>query len=411
VFLYSVHEPYGGPDGLRALVDAAHAHGLGVILDVVYNHLGPTGNVLPLFGPYLTDRHRTPWGDAVNFDAPGSTEVRRFVIDNLWHWVERYHVDGFRLDATHAIIDDSSRHILDELAAEMAEASVRAGRRIWTVAEHEDVDERLVRHPDHGGAGMDAVWNDPVHHALHALLTGERDGYYKPWGSLADLARVLAERAVRRHDGLAPERFVVFDQNHDQVGNRAAGERLGHLVGPELAMMAAALTLLAPGVPMLFMGEEWGASTPFPYFCGERSPDLDEAVRRGRREEFAAFCWDDVPDPVAIETAESARLIWSERGGGDHVRMLRWYTRMIELRRQLAGSGGATTLVTFDEEDRWLSMTRGALAVVVNLSERTQSVPHTAGEGCSVLAASSPADLQGAAVQLAPASVAVIGAG
>ena len=408
VFLYSVHEPYGGPDGLRALVDEAHAQGLGVILDVVYNHLGPTGNVLPLFGPYLTDRHRTPWGDAVNFDGPGSQEVRRFVIDNVWHWVEHYHVDGFRLDATHAIIDDSPTPILDELAAEMAEASKRVGRRIWMVAEHEDVDERLVRDPEHGGAGMDAVWNDPVHHALHALLTGERDGYYAPWGSVADLARVLAQRAVRPGDGLAPERFVIFDQNHDQVGNRAGGERLGHLVGTDLAMVAAALTLLAPGVPMLFMGEEWGASSPFPYFCGERSPELDDAVRRGRREEFASFCWDDVPDPVAIETAESARLVWTERAQGDHGRLLDWYARVIELRRSLGPD--AATLVTFDEADRWVNMVRGSLQVAINLAVHAQAVPCADAAHRAVLAASSEGvSLREGSVTLPAGTLAVLG--
>lgn len=417
VFLYAVHEPYGGPDGLKALVDAAHAAGLGIVLDVVYNHLGPTGNVLTSFGPYLTDRHRTPWGDAVNFDGREAHEVRRFVLDNARYWFDRFHVDGLRLDATHAIVDHSPVPILRQLAEEASEWSARDGRKAWLIAEHEAIDERLVMAPEAGGAGLDAVWDDPVHHAVHALLTGERDGYYRSWGTVGDVARVLVRHCTRDDaagaGSVRPDRFVTFDQNHDQVGNRASGERLHHLVGTELGRVAAALVLLGPGVPMLFMGEEWSASTAFPYFCGERSRPLDEAVRRGRLEELAAFGWTWVPDPVSPATMECARLRWDERAEPPHADSLDWYRRLIDLRRTRPElSSAAPAASAYDEEARWVRLCRSGLVVAANLGENEVVVPLPrvpSGTAREVLLASTPVGLDTQAVRLPPRSAAVVG--
>ncbi|MEY2590455.1 MAG: maltooligosyltrehalose trehalohydrolase [Acidimicrobiaceae bacterium] len=394
VALWAVHEPYGGPDGLKRLVDAAHARGLGVVLDVVYNHLGPSGNYLGQLGPYFDDRHQTPWGAAVNLDGPDSGPVRAFILDNARHWFERYHVDGLRLDATHALIDESAIHLLAELADDVHALADHLGRPLWLIAESDRNDPRTVTSRDAGGLGLHAQWSDDLHHAVHALLTGERDGYYADFGSVAALAKALRDMFVldggwsqsRRRVVGAPvgdlprDRFVVCSQNHDQVGNRASGDRLRHVVDPAALRVAAALVLLAPGIPLLFMGEEWGASTPFPYFADERDPKLDDAVREGRRREFEAFGWgpEDVPDPLDPETFASAVLRWDEITEPGHGPLLEWYRSLLSLRRarpDLCDPRPERVSVTFDEDERWLVLTRGATDVVVNLASETVTIP------------------------------------
>jgi maltooligosyltrehalose trehalohydrolase len=394
VGLYAVQDAYGGPDGLKRLVDACHARGLGVLLDVVYNHLGPSGNYLGRFGPYFTERHRTPWGPAVNYDDAGSDEVRRFVVDNALAWLRDYHCDGLRLDAVHAIVDTSAVHILEELSAEVETLSAALGRTLVLVAESDLNDPRVVRPREAGGYGMDAQWSDDFHHALHAVLTGERDGYYADFGSLDDLAAALTGGYVytgqhsdyrdRRHGrpytGLSGHRLLAYLQDHDQVGNRALGERSSVLMSRGRLEIGAALVLTSPFTPMLWMGEEWGASTPWRYFTDHDDPQLADAVRTGRREEFAAFGWDPerVPDPQARETFDRSRLDWSELDSDDHAALLSWHRRLIELRRTtptLADGDLASVQVGYDEDARWLVARRGDIAVVVNLAPSEQRVP------------------------------------
>jgi maltooligosyltrehalose trehalohydrolase len=395
VDLWAPHHAYGGPEGLAALVDACHARGLGVVLDVVYNHVGPAGNYLDEFGPYFTDRHPTFWGPGLNVDGPGSDEVRSFVVDNACMWLRDYHLDGLRLDAVHAIVDESPTHVLAQLAAAVAELDAEADRPRWLIAESVVDEARLVRPAAAGGYGLAAVWADDWHHAVHATLTGERDGYYARYGSLATLATALRQAwafdDVYLRDGArgGPPggRFVVCAQNHDQVGNRAAGDRLVHLVSPGRARIAAALLLTAPFVPLLFQGEEWGASTPFPYFTSHADPALGRAVSEGRRREFAAFGWrpEDVPDPQDPATFAGAVLRWDERADPAHAEMLAWYRSLIALRRSrpaLAAGPLDDTSVTFDEEAGWLVAARRAagVTVAVNLGAEAQKVPLPDGD-------------------------------
>lgn len=388
VDLFAPHHAYGGPDGLRRFVDACHRHGLGVVMDVVYNHLGPAGNYLPEFGPYFSERHHTNWGPAVNFDGPGSDEVRRFVIDNAVMWLRDYRIDGLRLDAVHAIVDESARHLLEELAEEVAALASTEGRPLFLIAESDLNDPRFVRAREAGGYGLDAAWADEWHHALHAVLTGERSGYYEDFGSIELLAKALRQAWVydgiwsphrgRRHGaspaGLTGDRFVVCTQNHDQVGNRAAGERLGAMVSEGRLKVAAALLLTGPFTPMLFQGEEWGAGTPFQYFTDHPDTTLGRAVSEGRRTEFAHFGWepDEVPDPQDEATFRRSRLDWNELDREPHVNVLAWYRRLIALRRErpeLADPRLDRVDVAFDEHDRWITVTRGRLLVLVNLGD------------------------------------------
>jgi maltooligosyltrehalose trehalohydrolase len=378
VLLYAVHEPYGGPEGFKRFVDAAHARGIGVLLDVVYNHLGPTGNHLGRFGPYLTDRHHTHWGDAVNLDGPGSAPVRRFLLDNAQHWLANYHLDGLRLDAVHTLVDESEPHLLTELAEEVEALATQLSRPLSLVAEFPQTEPRAVMAREAGGHGLTAAWRDEVHHALHAALTGERDGYYGGFGSLRDVEDALDGPK----DELPRHRFVAFSQNHDQVGNRARGDRLAHIAGVDRAKLAAALVLCGPFTPMLFMGEEWAASSPFPYFCGPRDDVLDDAVRRGRHEEFAAFDWDvsEIPDPLAESTFASASLQWDELADDDHADMIRWYRDLVRLRRarsELSDPRPASVAVDFDEVAHVVLMRRGSIAVAANLSEHVVRFPAT----------------------------------
>jgi len=424
VALHAVHEPYGGPGGLKELVDAAHGLGLGVLLDVVWNHLGPTGNRLAELGPYFDDATPTPWGAAVNLDGPGSDEVRRFLLDSAALWLGDYHLDGLRLDAVHALVDTSPTHLLEQLAREVRVQSAHVGRPLWLIAESDANDPRLTGVPEAGGYGIHAQWADDLHHAIHVAVTGEHEGYYADYRGAPDVVAAYERGFVydgqwsevrQRHVGastvgMARDRFVTCTQNHDQVGNRARGERLSHLAGLDGARVAAALLLMAPGVPMLFMGEEWAASTPFPYFVGGREDDLDEAVRRGRVEEFAAFGWDPeaIPDPVDQATMNAATLRWEERAGPDHEAMLTWYRSLIELRgaeRDLTdptpglprGAAGASAL--------WVR--RGAIEVVANVGPEPAVIDVEPGGRCLLLASADGALVGDATVTLPPMSVAI----
>ena len=426
VALGAPHEAYGGPTGLKRLVDACHARGLAVLLDVVYNHLGPVGNYLAEFAPYFTERHHTPWGAAVNLGEP---EVRGFVIDNACGWLRDYHLDGLRLDAIHALRDDSATHLLEELASAVRVLEGGLGRPLTLIAESDLNDPRVVRPPALGGYGLDAQWNEDFHHALHAVLTGERGGYYADFGQLADVATALAEGLVYagRHSryrgrphgfpasGLSGHAFVGCLQNHDQVGNRARGDRIGHLVSPGRLRIGSALVLTAPFVPMLFQGEEWGASAPFQYFTDHADPDVARAVREGRRREFAAFGEDPetVPDPQARETFLRSKLDWAERARAPHAAVLDWYRRLIALRRaQPALRSGRldAVRVATDEGARWLTMEREGLTVACNLADQARCVPLARGRPRTMLLTSSADVALGAdCVDLSPESVVVLG--
>jgi maltooligosyltrehalose trehalohydrolase len=421
VALFAPKHAYGGPDGLKRFVDACHAHGLAVVLDVVYNHLGPSGNYLARFGPYFNERHPTAWGPAVNLDGAGSDEVRRFLCDNALMWLRDYHLDGLRLDAVHALADDSAVHFLEQLVDEVSSLEQELGRALVLIAESDRNDPRLVQPRELGGFGLDAVWSDDYHHALHAALTGERGGYYEDFGPLKDLAKALEDVYVydgrysshrqRRHGrpvgALDRSRFLAYAQNHDQVGNRAQGDRLSTLVGVPALQAAAALTLLSPCVPLLFQGEEWGTRRPFAFFTDHAEPELQDAVREGRRREFASFGWkaEDVPDPQDPATFESSRLDWSEPEREPHRTLLDWHRRLLRLRRGIDRRGDSPVRARADEERRILVMERGPLTVVVNLGAETKQVAVSAERPRGVLLASADPQVSGAGVTLAPGVV------
>jgi maltooligosyltrehalose trehalohydrolase len=426
VDLFAPHHAYGGPDGFKRFVDAAHAAGLAVLLDVVYNHLGPSGNYLSRFGPYFTGRYATPWGDAINLDDAGSHEVRRFLCDNAAMWLRDYHVDGLRLDAVHAFVDTSATHFLEQLALEVDVLEATTGRHLVLIAESDLNDPRVVRSRDAHGYGMDAQWSDDFHHALHSVLTRERGGYYADFGGLEHLATAITRSFVYagglsgyrgRTHGRAPRdvpgwRFVVAAQNHDQVGNRATGDRLTHLVPTARLKVGAALLLTAPFVPLLFQGEEWAASTPFQYFTSHEDPMLAEQVRQGRRREFAAFGWkpDDVPDPQATETFVRSQLRWEERSSPPHGDVLAWYRALIQLRRStpaLSDGDYQECRVAFDVEQEWIVMIRAHLAIVCNLAAAFRVVP-LGKPGREIVLASDPrVQLTGESCRL-PADAAAI---
>jgi maltooligosyltrehalose trehalohydrolase len=351
VDLWAPQSTYGGPEGLRRFVDACHARGLAVVLDVVYNHFGPEGNYLERFAPYLSETHHTPWGQALNVDGPGSDEVRRYLLGNALHWLDEYHVDALRLDAIHGIVDTSAEPFLRELADEVARLGERRRRRLTLIAESDLNDPRVLHAAAIGGLGLDSAWSDDLHHAVHAHVTGERDGYYGDFGTLADIAKALRQGFVydgrvsqyrgRRHGappaGLDGRRFVVFGQNHDQIGNRALGDRLTTIVDRETVKLVAGLVLLSPFVPLLFMGEEYGETAPFLYFTDHGDADLNEAVRTGRAREFAALARSGtLPDPGDPDTLVRSRLDWSLREQGSHRELLDHYRALLRLRRSCA---------------------------------------------------------------------------
>ncbi|GAB7105175.1 malto-oligosyltrehalose trehalohydrolase [Streptomyces phaeofaciens JCM 4814] len=417
VALWAVHEPYGGPEALKRFVDRAHELGLGVVLDVVHNHLGPSGNHLPEFGPYFTDRHHTPWGAAVNLDAPGSDEVRAFLLGSALAWLRDYRLDGLRLDAVHALADTRAYPFLEELSAAVDALAAETGRPLFLIAEADLNDPRLVTPRRAGGLGLHAQWNDDFHHALHTALTGESQGYY------ADFARAPFEALAKTltggffHDGtysdfrgrrhgrpldrsrIPGHRLLGYSQTHDQVGNRAQGDRLAASLSPGLLACAAALTLTAPFTPMLFMGEEWAAGTPWQYFTDHPDPDLAEAVRRGRRREFTAHGWaeDEVPDPQDPATRDRSCLDWSEPEREPHARVLAWYRELIALRHaqpDLTDPDLADIKVAHDPVARWLAFRRGDVRVVVNLGKGSAAIP-LGPRPARVLAAWEPVETPG----------------
>ena len=433
VSLYSAHEPYGGPRALQRFVDAAHAHGMGVCLDVVHNHLGPSGNYLDVFGPYLTDAHHTPWGAAVNLDQDGSPEVRRWICDSALRWFRDFHLDALRLDAVHALVDDSPQHLLAQLSVEVADLADEVGRPLSLIAES-DLNDPVVTQPvAHGGWGMTAQWADDVHHAIHALVTGERHGYYVDFGSPQTLRKALTQVFV--HDGgwsafrgrdwgrpLPPgtdgHQFVVSASNHDQVGNRALGDRPSARLDAGALAVEAALVLLSPFTPMLFMGEEWGAQTPWLFFTDHPEPELADAVRSGRRAEFGGHGWTELyggavepPDPQARSTFEASRLDRDELRHEGHARLLDWHRQLIALRRaepDLSSGDLAATRVRFEEAPDsappggraatgwrgWLVVERGEARVVVNLADEEQRVPLRTERPLEVRAAWTPASVE-----------------
>jgi maltooligosyltrehalose trehalohydrolase len=430
VDLYAPHHVYGEPDDLKRLINACHARGLAIFLDVVYNHLGPAGNYLARFGPYFTRRYATPWGQAMNFDGPGSDEVRRFSCDNALMWLRDYHFDGLRIDAVHAIVDTSAVHFLEQLACEVTKLQAQTGRDLPLIAESDLNDPRVVRRQEIGGYGIHAQWSDDFHHALHCVLTEERAGYYRDFGALADLAKALQRVFVydgrysafrrRRHgrppSGLSGHSFLGYLQTHDQIGNRAKGERSSHLMNVGRLKIAAALVLTAPFIPMLFQGEEWGATSPFLYFTDHEDPELGRNVTEGRRREFTAFGWnpEEIPDPQAVETFERSKLNWSEPDKEPHAGLLIWHRRLMELRRRIpALSNGRLNevLVNFDETKKWCVVKRGAVVIACNLNQRKQRVPAKIDpESRLLLSSDDKVQIIQNAVELPPDSVAILGA-
>jgi maltooligosyltrehalose trehalohydrolase len=403
VLWYAVHEPYGGPEGLMRFIDACHRRGLGVLIDAVFNHLGPAGNYLPHFGPYLA-AGRTPWGEAINLDGAGSDEVRRYIVDCALRWMRDFHADGLRLDAVHALVDTTAMHLLEELATETDALAVQLGRPLALIAESDLNDPRLITPRSRGGCGLTAQWDDDVHHAIHTAVSGERQGYYADFGSLATLADTLrygffhagtySSFRGRRHGrpmdtaSIPATRLLAYTLTHDQVGNRALGDRPSqNLTFGQLAVKAA-LVLGSPYTAMLFMGEEWGASTPFQFFSSHPEPELARATAEGRKTEFAEHGWDadDIPDPQDVATFLRSKLNWDEVHSGEHVRLLQTYRDLIALRRtepDLADPWLDRLRVEFDEDQRWIIMHRGALAIVCNLGSDPVSIPVT---GAAVLA-------------------------
>ena len=388
VALFATHEPYGGPDGFKRFVDACHSAGLSVILDVVYNHFGPVGNYTTKFGPYLTEDRRTPWGSAVNLDGEGSDEVRRFFDDNALMWLKHYHCDGLRFDAVHAFLDLSAVHFLEQISTEVEQLSSTLGQEYMLIAESDLNDPRIVRSREANGYGMDAQWSDDFHHALFTVLyrpQGPEPGYYNDFGSLEDLHKTLQQSFVydgqysgfrkRRHgrppEHVAAHKFVHFGQNHDQVGNRAQGERLEQLAGVEAAKVGLGMLLTAPYIPMLFMGEEWATSSPFLYFADHDDVEIRKSVAEGRKREFAGSGFDgDVPNPEDGETYERSKLNWDEQGEGKHAEMLAWVKSLIKLRRAHVcfNDGDMHRIqVTRDDRRQTLVMVRAEARMVINL--------------------------------------------
>jgi maltooligosyltrehalose trehalohydrolase len=426
VDLYAPFNGYGEPDDLKHFVDACHGKGLAVLLDVVYNHLGPVGNYLEKFGPYFTNSHSTPWGGAVNFEEAGATEVRRYLIDNALMWLADYHMDGLRLDAVHAFNDRSAIHFLEQLTGEVRRLEAAMGKHFYLIAESDLNDPRIVKAEEAGGYGLDAQWSDDFHHALFAVISGEREGYYADFGSLAQLAKALrcvfvydgnySEYRGRNHGrqvvGLSGHRFIGFVQNHDQVGNRAQGERVSHEAGLGRAKIAGALVLTAPFVPMLFQGEEFGASAPFLYFTDYEDPELGRLISEGRKKEFEAFGWtpDQIADPQDEQTFSQSKLNWAELTEEPHASLLQWHKDLISLRREqseLSDGNLNAVSVRFNEEAQWLVLERGGLRIACNLGQEPVEVE--VGCGAQLLLASDDSiSLNGKNIKLGPDSVAIV---
>ena len=398
VLWYSVHEPYGGPDGLVRFVDACHARGLGVLIDAVFNHLGPSGNYLPRFGPYLSSASN-PWGEGINIADADSDEVRRYIIGCALRWMRDFHADGLRLDAVHALVDTTAVDILEELATETDWLSTQLGRPLSLIAESDLNDQRLITPREVGGYGLTAQWDDDIHHAIHTAVSGERQGYYADFGSLATLTKTLRHGFFhagtyssfrrRRHGRpldtarIPATRLLAYTCTHDQVGNRALGDRPSQNLSAGQLAIKAALVLGSPYTAMLFMGEEWGASTPFQFFSSHPEPELARATAEGRKSEFAQHGWDaskkgDIPDPQDPQTFQRSKLNWDEVGTGEHARLLQRYRDLIALRRNepdLADPWLDHLVVDFDEDRHWIVLRRNRLAIACNLGAETTTVP------------------------------------
>ena len=428
VALFAVNDLYGGPDGLKRFVDACHTRGLAVLIDVVYNHFGPVGNYTTKFGPYLTNRHCTPWGDAVNFEDVGSDQVRRFFCDNALMWMRDFHVDGLRLDAVHEFIDRSAIHFMEQLSTEVEILSAMLERRLVLIAESDLNDPRMVRPREAGGYGMDAQWSDDFHHALFTVLHkgDEGKGYYTDFGSFEKLAKALTSVFVydgiysryrrrihgRPVDGLSGHRFIGFIQNHDQVGNRATGDRLEQIIGIARSKVAAGVVLMSPFIPLLFQGEEFAASTPFQYFADHDDPAMAKAVLEGRKREFAAFGWnpDVIPDPEKTETFERSKLKWDEIHESTHGEMLEWFRQLIRLRRDSPSLNDGDmdhVKVHFDESKRWLTMDRGQIRMMCNLGDAPVELENP-GQYPLLLASQGGIEIKGEMVLLPPDSLAIL---
>ncbi|MGP8237841.1 MAG: malto-oligosyltrehalose trehalohydrolase [Limisphaerales bacterium] len=427
VDLFAPHHAYGTPESLKRLVEACHLRHLAVILDVVYNHFGPVGNYWTKFGPYQSKHYSTPWGPAINFDEAYCDEVRRFFCDNAVMWLRDYHFDGLRLDALHAIVDNSAEPFIEQLAAEVKKLEAQLGRHLVLIAESDRNDPRLLWSRGRGGFALHAHWNDDFHHALHAVLTGETTGYYCDFGTLADLGKAMRDAYVydgrystfrkRRHGrapaGLDGSRFLAYLQNHDQVGNRALGERSSRLLSAGRLKAAAALVFTSPFLPMLFQGEEWGASTPFLYFSDHRDPDLAVAVREGRRREFPAFAGhaEEIPDPQAPETFARCKLAWDELSQPRHAELLEWHRTLIRLRRSAPGlsNGRMEDVVTrYDEAKRWFVVERGPWSTVCNLGAESVQVDLSMEKHEFVATSEAGLLFAGNLVTLPPDSVAIL---
>jgi maltooligosyltrehalose trehalohydrolase len=415
VHLYAAQNSYGGPYGLQKLVNACHAAGLAIFLDVVYNHLGPEGNYLGEFGPYFTDRYRTSWGPALNYDGHSSDPVRDFILDNVRLWIDEFHFDGLRLDAVHAIFDSRPRHILREIKEVADEAGT--GRRVHIIAESLHNDVRMVRAPERGGYGLDAEWNEDLHHALYVFLTGERHGKYSDFQEIRSLARALGQTfhldgtvysAYRgRHfggpdEGLPGDRFVVGVQNHDHVGNRPHGDRLAALVDPAKQRLATSLTLLSPYLPLLFMGEEYGEDRPFPFFCSFHNRNLVENVRQGRRRDYGFAPGVQMLDPQAEATFHAAKLSWSWPEGSHRAGLRRLYADLLAARRRWPALRDFTKrtvrLLPDEHAPALLHLTRGSggeLHVYFNLTDQAQPLPSAANAGRGLLFSSESASYLG----------------
>ncbi|MEI6252725.1 MAG: malto-oligosyltrehalose trehalohydrolase [Mycobacteriaceae bacterium] len=397
VLWFAVHEPYGGPDGLVRLIDACHARGLGVLIDAVFNHFGPSGNYLPRFGPYLSEASN-PWGQGVNLSGPGADEVRRYIIDCALRWMRDFHADGLRLDAVHALVDTTAIHILEELAAETDALSAVVGRPLSLIAESDLNDPRLITPRDRGGYGMNAQWDDDVHHAIHTAVSGERQGYYADFGSMAALATTLRNGYFhagtyssfrgRRHGRpldttlIPATRLLAYTCTHDQVGNRAAGDRPSQNLDSGQLAIKAALVLGSPYTAMLFMGEEWGSSRPFQFFSSHPEPELARATAEGRKAEFAEHGWDGdcIPDPQDPATFQRSKLDWAEADEPRHAELREFYRTLIRLRRSepdLADPWLPDLCIEFDEDQRWIMMRRGAVAIAANLGTEPVGVAVT----------------------------------
>ncbi|MFI8978412.1 malto-oligosyltrehalose trehalohydrolase [Nocardia asteroides] len=424
VLWYAVQESYGGPDGLQRFVDACHARGLAVCLDVVYNHLGPSGNYLPRFGPYLSEGHNT-WGQSLNLDGPGSDAVRRHIIDNALRWLREFHLDALRIDAVHALVDRTATHLLTELSVETTALSAHLGRPLSLIAESDLNDPRLITPRAAGGYGLTGQWNDDLHHAVHTAVSGERQGYYADFGSLACLAQTLTHGFFhagtyssfrgRTHGIPIPRELIPgsallgYTCTHDQIGNRAAGDRPSEYLTPGQLAVKAALVLLSASTPMLFMGEEWGARTPFQFFTSHTDPVVAAATAAGRRAEFAEHGWsaDEVPDPQDPATFTRSQLDWTEPRREPHARLLACYRALIALRKarsEFTDPWLDHVWADYDEARRWFVLRRGRISVVCNLAEDEAVIPVHG----RVLLAWAPATESGAGTLISGHSFAVL---